>query len=70
MGMPPKTRDDYEREERNAQFANWWRKHGAERVARLPSQHQHDIHKLIKAAYMKGAKMESIKNEPVRVGGE
>lgn len=30
----------------------------------------HDIHKLIKAAYMNGAKMEARKHEPVRVGGE
>lgn len=70
MAQPPKSREDYEREERNQQFQHWWRRHGAERVARLPAPHQHDIHKLIKAAYMKGAKMEAQKNEPVRVGGE
>lgn len=64
-----KTREDYEREERNLQFMNWWRRHGVEPVSRLPPQQQHVVHKLIKAAYMKGAKMEALTHEPVRCGG-
>lgn len=68
-GPKNKTREDYEQEERNLEFMNWWRRHGVVPVSRLPPQQQHTINKLVKAAYMKGGKVEAQKHEPIRVGG-
>lgn len=72
--MTTKTRIDHEREERNYRFQHWWARHAASMVAKMPTQHQHDLHKTIRAAYMKGAMDERIATgvdqEVVTVGGK